>query len=248
MTRARSLAAVAALALGLGCAPSTARAAGDTSTELGLEAAIVAGTHVGADNPVPVSGVVPGALLEVAQHVGRFALAFEGIPTVAATSGTIGPFGRSSASLFLLNTRAIAELGAARRYRVGLGYQIVDLTNHNGSNGDRNAVRIASPIYAVGASLPFARGAIDLDADIDPNLRGVLHIFSRAGVAATDKPEAGAEIDYRAAYRWTRGATTYRAGVRGLSYHTRNLANGELVDRNVGAGATFDVRFALGGS
>lgn len=87
--------------------------------------AIVAGSHVGSENPVPVSGVVP----------------------------------------------------------FGFGFQLVNLRNVNGTNGDRTSVRIASPIYTV------------------------RHV---------------AKVDYR-------------AGVRGLSYHTCNTSNGELVDRNVGA-------------
>jgi len=242
--RCAVIAAAFALVFGRTCANATA--AGETSTDVGLEAALVAGSHVGSENPIPVSGVVPGALLEIAQHLGRFALALEGIPQVAASTGTIGPFGRSSASLSLVNAMAHADLGAARRYRAGFGFQLINLTNVNGTNGDRNSVRIASPIYAAGTTLPLPRGAVDVDVNVDPNLRGILHIFNRAGVASNDKPEAGAEIDYRAAYRWTRGAVTYRAGLRGLSYHTRNTGNVELVDRNVGAGATFDVRFALG--
>ena len=40
---------------------------------------------------------------------------------------------------------------------------------------------------------------------------------------------------------------TYLAGLRALSYHTRNTSTEDLVDRNVGGGATFTVRFALGG-
>ncbi len=222
-----------------------ARAA-ELSTDLGLTAAIVAGSHVGSENPIPVSGVVPGALLQIVQHVGRFSVGLEGVPQVAASTGSTGPFGRSSASLSLVNATGNVDLGSLRRYRIGFGFQLINLSNVNGFNGDRNSVRIASPIYAVGTTLPLARGAIDLDLNVDPNLRGILHIFTKDNVASPDKPEAGAEIDYRAAYRWTRGNATYRAGVRGLSYHTRNTSNGELVDRNVGAGVTFDARFALG--
>ena len=227
-------------------AMTAAARAADRSIDLGLTVAIVAGSHVGSANPIPVGGVVPGALFQIVQHGGRFSLGFEGVPQVAATTGSIGPFGRSSASLSLINTTVKYDLDAARRYRIGFGFQLVNLSNVNGSNGDRNSVRIASPIYAVGASVPLARGAIDLDLNVDPNLRGILHIFNAKNVALLDKPEAGAEVDYRAAYRWTRGNVTYRAGARGLSYHTRNTGNGELVDRNVGSGVTFDARFALG--
>ncbi len=246
MTALRSCAAPVAFALAVfGCAPANASAQG-TFTDVGLFTAIVAGSHVGSDNPIPVTGVVPGAALEIVQHVDRFSLALEGIPTVAASAGTLGPFGRSSASLSLLNATANVDLGAARRYRAGLGFQLVNLSNHNGSNGDRNTVRITSPIYAVGTSVPAARGFVDVDVNVDPNLSGILHIFNNAGIAQIPKPERGAEIDYRAAYRWRGGAVTYRAGVRGLCYHTRNTDNGELVDRNVGSGVSFDARFRLG--
>ncbi|GAC1444788.1 MAG: hypothetical protein NVS1B2_03500 [Vulcanimicrobiaceae bacterium] len=243
MTARRGVVAAVACALALGATSAPPAAA---STDVGLETAILAGSHVGSDNPIAVGGVVPGALLEVVQHVGRFALALEGIPRVTASTGTIGSFGRSSASLSLLNATANVELGAARRYRAGLGFQLVNLENVNGRNGDRNAVRITSPIYTVGTSVGLGRGALDVDVAVDPNLRGILHVANAAGVATTDKPEIGAEIDYRAAYRWTRGAVTYRAGVRGLSYHTRNARVGDLVDRNVGGGVTFDARVALG--
>ena len=234
------------VASALVAATTTLARAADRSTDFGLTAAVVAGSHVGSENPIPVSGVVPGALLQIVQHVGRFSLGLEGVPQVAASTGSTGPFGRSSASLSLVNAIANVDLDSARRYRVGFGFQLVNLSNVNGTNGDRNNVRIASPIYAFGTSLPLARGAIDLDVNVDPNLRGILHIFTKNNVASRDKPEAGAEVDYRTAYRWTRGNITYRAGVRGLSYHTRNTSNGELVDRNVGAGVTFDARVALG--
>ena len=241
-------AALAALGLvfAVSCTRASASAASTTATDVGLFTAIVAGQHVGSDNPIPVDGVVPGAALEIVQHLNRFSLALEGIPTVAASAGTIGAFGRSSASLSLLNATANVHLGASRRYRAGLGFQLVNLANRNGSNGDRNTVRITSPIYTVGTSLPTSRGFVDIDLNVDPNLRGILHIVDNLGVAQVSKPERGAEVDYRAAYRWTRGDLTYRAGIRGLSYHTRNTSNGELVDRNVGAGVSFDVRLRLG--
>ena len=244
MTRARRTTCFVAIALV--AATTTFASAAELSTDLGLTAGVFAGSHVGSENPIPVSGVVPGALLHIVQHVGRFSARFEGVPQIAASTGSTGPFGRSSASLSLVDATANIDLDSARRYRVGFGFQLVNLSNVNGTNGDRNSVRIASPIYAVGTSLPLARGAIDLDLNVDPNLRGILHIFTKDNVASLDKPEAGAEVDYRAAYRWTRGKVTYRAGMRGLSYHTRNTRNGELVDRNVGAGVTFDARFALG--
>jgi len=239
--RLRRIVACAAGTMFATCLPAGAE------TDVGLFTAVVAGSHAGSENPIAVTGVVPGAALEVVQHAGRFSLALEGIPTVAASAGGTGRFGRSSASLSLLNATANVELDPRRRFHIGTGFQLVNLSNRNGNNGDRNTVRIVSPIYTAGTSLPLARGAVDLDVNVDPDLRGILHIFHNDGSPGIDKPEAGAEIDYRAAYRWSRGDVTYRAGVRGLSYHTRNTTNGELVDRNVGAGVSFDARFALGG-
>jgi hypothetical protein len=230
----------------LGLAPAAARGA-DLGVDAGALAAILSGTHVGSDNPYPVAGVVPGAALEIVAHADRVRLHLEGIPTVAAAGSATGAFGRSSASLSLLNATLLVDVDRQRRFRLGGGYQIVNLANTNGVNGDRNRVRIASPIYAAGATLPLPAGHfVDLDVMVDPNLRGVLNVYDVRGVAYTNKPERGAEVDYAAAYGWRRGDVTYRLGARALSYHTRNLDNGELVDRNVGGGATFDVRFALG--
>jgi hypothetical protein len=227
------------------CAALPARA--DTQTEVGILAALVAGTHVGSDNPVPVSGVVPGAALEVTQHVDRFRLHLEGIPTVAASGTGSGPYGTSSASLDLLNTTIMAGIDAHDRVRIGAGYQLVNLTNKNGNNGDRNDVRIASPIYAAGADLPLPSDHfVELNLMVDPNLRGTLLVFNYLGVARTNKPEQGAEVDYAGAYGWRRGNVEYLIGGRGLSYHTRNVSLGELVDRNVGGGVTFEVRFLTG--
>lgn len=243
--------AVTALArAGLACAAfalsiaSAARA--DDGTEVGLFTALVAGTHVGSDNPTPVSGVIPGAALEVTQHLDRFRLHLEGIPTVGATGTNRGEFGSSSASLDLLNATALVDLDRNARFRVGAGFQLVNLTNKNGNNGDRNDVRIASPIYAAAADLPLARAHfVELNLMVDPNLRGVLDVFNDLGQSRPNKPEQGAEVDYSAAYGWRRGNVEYLVGGRGLDYHTRNTDNGELVDRNVGGGATFEVRFLL---
>jgi hypothetical protein len=225
---------------------ATVPAWADDRTEVGLLTALVAGTHVGSDNPAPVSGVIPGAALEVTQHADRFRLHLEGIPTVAATGSNRGPFGSSSASLDLLNATALVDLDPNARFRVGAGFQLVNLTNKNGNNGDRNDVRIASPIYAAGADLPLPKAHfVELNLMVDPNLRGVLDVFNDIGEARPNKPEHGAEVDYSAAYGWRRGNVEYLLGGRGLSYHTRNTDNGELVDRNVGGGATFEVRFLL---
>jgi hypothetical protein len=245
MKRRRSALACASLALALAAA-APAPACADDSTEVGLFTALVAGTHVGSDNPAPVSGVIPGAALEVTQHLDRFRLHLEGIPTVGATGTNRGAFGSSSASLDLLNATAMVDLDRNARFRVGAGFQLVNLTNKNGSNGDRNDVRITSPIYAAGADLPLPRAHfVELNLLVDPNLRGVLDVFNSFGQARPNKPEQGAEVDYSAAYGWRRGNVEYLIGGRGLDYHTRNTDTGELVDRNVGGGATFEVRFLL---
>ena len=253
MNRTCVLLAVAATIATL---PAPARAEGSPfGTDVGLLTALVAGSHVGSDNPVPVSGVIPGALLEFTQHADRVRLHLEGIPTIAATGTNQGPFGHSSASLDLFNGTLMIDVDGARRLRVGGGVQIVNLANKNGTNGDRNDVRIASPIYAAGATLPLPKGRfVDLNLMVDPTLRGTLLVYNYRGQAQRtntgavqgNRPEAGAEVDYAAAYGWRRGNVVYLLGGRGLSYHTRNTNNGELVDRNVGGGATFEVRFLTG--
>ena len=236
-----ALAAAAALAV----VPVAARA--DSSTEVGIFAAVVAGQHVGSDNPVPVSGVVPGAALEIEQRVDRFRLHLEGIPNVAASGSNSGPYGHSSASLDLLNAVALVDIDKNRRVGIGTGVQLVNLSNKNGDNGDVNTVRITSPIYALALRFPTAaHTGFETNVMVDPNLRGVLDIYNHLGEAQVNKPEQGAEIDYAADYTWERGRFVYRAGFRGLSYHTRNIDNGELVDRNVGAGITFDARYRFG--
>ncbi len=231
----------ASLALEL-AASGTARA--DTSTDVGLFTAVVGGTHVGFGNPVPTSGVVPGAALEVTERVDRVRLHLEGIPTVAASGSGSGPFGRSSASLTLVNATALVDLDARHVVRVGAGYQLIDLTNKNGNNGDRNDVRIASPIYAVAADVPLRRNRfIESQVLLEPNLRGPLLVFGYTGVSRPSEPEVGAEVDYAAAYGWNTRRFSYLAGVRGLSYHTRNASSSALVDRNTGIGVTFEARY-----
>jgi hypothetical protein len=245
MTFARRVVAVLWFACGPVFAPIAARA--DVTGEAGIFTAVIAGQHVGSDNPVPVSGVVPGAAIEALLQDDRFRFHLEGIPTVAATGSNVGAFGHSSASLDVLNTTALVDVDKNRRIGIGAGFQLVNLTNKNGDNGDVNDVRIASPIYALALNLPVGeRRGFETNLMIDPNLRGTLLIYNYLGVAQPNKPEQGAEIDYAADYRIERGNLVYRFGFRGLSYHTRNLDNGELVDRNVGAGITFDARYRFG--
>jgi len=238
-----------ALALGWPFAAAPALADSTMQTDVGALAAIGGGTHVGSENPVPVSGVAGGALLEVTQHFDRVRLHFEGIPTVGVTGSNSGPFGHSSASLDLLNSTVMVDVDSQHRLRVGGGVQLINLTSNNGSNGDINRVRITTPIYAAGATLPMPSNVM-----VDPNLKGTLLVYNYLGQAHTNdlgqnvgnKPESGAEVDYSGAYGVRRGDFEMLLGARGLSYHTRNVTSGELVDRNVGGVATFEVRWLLG--
>ena len=216
-------------------------------TDVGALAALLTGTHVGEENPGPVSGVIPGGLLEATQRWGRLRIHLEGFPEVSARASSAGNFGTSSAKLGLLNSTVLYDLDRNHRFRVGLGFQLIDLRSYNGNNGDVDQARVTSPIYAVGATLPTARNQfVELNLLVDPNIRGILRVFPANLPQAPDEPEAGAEVDYSAAYGWRHGSVAYLLGARGLSYHTRNVNTGELVDRNVGGGITFEVRFAFG--
>ena len=244
--RVACIALAGAVASAVAGAAAPARA-DDTSTDVGALAAVVAGQHVGFGN-APLSGVVPGAALEITQHVDRLRLHLEGIPTVSATGiDSRGPFGNSSASLSLLNSTLLVGVDPHGYVRVGAGYQFVTLTNKDGTDGERNAVRIASPIYALAGTIPLRRHRfIETQLLVDPNLHGDLLVYDNLGNAGTNEPEQGAEIDYSAAYGWETAHVTYLAGVRGLSYHTKNANTGALVDRNVGGGVTFEARFHFG--
>ncbi len=224
-------------------------ACADTSTDVGAFAAVLAGEHVGFANPVPDSGVIPGAALEVTQHFDRVRIHLEGIPTVAATGSSSGYFGTSSASLSLLNSTVMVDVDRHRFFRIGAGYQLINLTNKNGDNGDRNDVRIASPIYAAACTLPVrANHFVEAQLLLEPNLRGNLLVFDHFGVSHPSEPEQGAEVDYSASYGVNAKRATYLVGVRGLSYHTKNVNTGGLVDRNIGGGVTLEARFHFGKS
>ncbi len=237
----------APLALAAAAAFCAANAPARAETDLGVEAAVLAGTHVGADNPQPVSGVVPGALLEASQIFPRWRIHLEGFPQVNLSAPSAGSLGTSNASLSLLNAEVQVDLDPHHRFRLGAGYQVVNLSNYNGNNGDRDQSRVTSPLFTGVADLPAGAGrSVELTLTAAPNVQGILHIFQSDGVPRTAKPEQGAEIDYGASYAWHYPGATYLLGFRGLSYHTRNTANGELVDRNVGAGLTFEARFRFG--
>jgi len=240
-SRGGSIAAGLLAAFLLSAAPARAE------TDIGLLAALLGGSHVGADNPAPVSGLVPGALLEASQIFPYGRIHLEGIPQVGASASASGPAGVSSATLSLLNAEALVNLDPHARFRLGAGVQIVNLTNYNGNNGDRDSSRVTSPLFTGVADLPVARGRyVELALQAAPNVRGILYIVTATGTPRTPKPEQGAEIDYSAAYAWVHPGATYLLGFRGLSYHTRNTDNGELVDSIVGGGLTFEARFRFG--
>ena len=151
-------------------------------------------------------------------------------------------------TLDLLNATALYEIDPHERIFVGYGFQLINLSSHNGTNGDLNASRVTSATYALQAALPIAqRSALEVNVNVDPDLHGLVHVFDYTDTAHPDKPEAGAEVDYGADYRWERGNWVYRAGFRALSYHTMDTNLGSLLDRNVGAGLTFDIRYRFGG-
>jgi hypothetical protein len=243
----RLAAAIAAIALAAMTILCAVRAPAAAETDLGVLAALLAGTHFGSDNPGPVSGFVPGALLEASQIWPRARIHLEGFPQIGATAPSTGVAGTSSATLSLLNAEAQVDLDKRHRFRLGAGFQVVNLSNFNGNNGDRNYARVTSPLFTAVADLPAGRErSVEMTLTGAPNVRGILHVFAAAGTSRTPKPEQGGEVDYSAAYAWHFPGATYLLGFRGLSYHTRNTDNGELVDSNVGAGVTFEARFRFG--
>ena len=239
----------ALVAFVLVCALS-APALADSETDIGALAAAAYGQHVGAGNPTPVNGVAPAALLEVTQYINNLQLHVEGIPTITATGvGAAGPFGRSSATISLLDTLLMVNVDPNRRFRLGGGVQFINLRNFNGNDGSTNSAHLANVIYAAGSTLPLPNHHfIELTTYVLPNVRTNLAVFNAAGVAQPNEPEQGAEIYYNAAYGWTRGRSTMLLGIAGLNYHTRNTNDGSLVDRNVGGALTFEYRYRLGGA
>lgn len=228
------------------CVATTTPALADTSTDLGVMAALVGGQHVGEGNP-PVSGVFPAAILEFTQRVNSVRLHLEGIPTVTVTGLGSGPYGTSSATLGVLNATLMVDLDRHHRYRIGGGTQIINLSNVNGNNGELNYAHLALALYAAGATLPLPNGHfIELNLNLIPNVRTNLGEVGRDGIALPSQQEQGAEVDYAAAYGWQRGHFVYLVGIRGLSYHTRDATTGALIDRNVGGAATFEFRYHFG--
>ncbi|MGA3038513.1 MAG: hypothetical protein ABSE64_13625 [Vulcanimicrobiaceae bacterium] len=228
---------------------TTAPALADSETDIGALAAVAYGQHVGAGNPTPVNGVAPAALIEATQYINNIELHVEGVPSITATGvGASGPFGRSSATISLLDALLMVNVDPSRRFRLGVGSQWINLRNFNGNDGSTNNAHLTNIIYAAGSTLPLpSHHFIELTTYVLPNVRTNLSVFDAAGVAQPTEPEQGAEIYYTASYGWTHARTTMLLGVAGLNYHTRNTNNGSLVDRNVGGAVTFEYRYRLGG-
>src|SRR6202790_711452 len=124
-------------------------------TDVGVLGAIVAGSHVGQDNPTPVSGVVPGALLEFTQRWQGFRVHLEGVPQISVAGTNSGAaFGRSTASLSILNATALVDLDPHHRIRAGAGFQLINLRTFNGNNGDTNYARATPARYKPAPTLP----------------------------------------------------------------------------------------------
>ena len=104
---------------------------------------------------------------------------------------------RSIAHVCAFATATLATAGTARADdSTECGYQLVTLTNKHGDNGDRNDVRIASPIYAFASMLPVAANHFaEAQLLVDPNLRGTLSVFDRLGRSHPNEPEQGADVD-----------------------------------------------------
>jgi len=227
---------------------AVAPAFADSETDVGALAAVAYGQHVGAGNPTPVNGIAPAALIEATQYINNIQLHVEGIPSITATGvGSGGPFGRSSATISLVDALLMVNVDPSRRFRLGAGTQFINLHNFNGNDGSTNSAHLANVIYAAGSTLPLSNHHfVELTTYVLPNVRTNLAVFNAGGAPQPTEPEQGAEIYYNAAYGWTRGRSTMLLGFAGLSYHTRNTNNGSLVDRNVGGALTFEYRYRFG--
>src|SRR6202140_1583844 len=140
------LALALALFLMLGCGAARAE------TDVGVLGAIVAGSHVGQDNPTPVSGVVPAALLEVTQRWQGFRVHLEGVPQISVAGTNSGAaFGRSTASLSILNATALVDLDPHHRIRAGAGFQLINLRNFNANTAHATYARATSLLYELTA-------------------------------------------------------------------------------------------------
>jgi len=220
--------------------PSRPVAAGEV--DVGGQALAITGTHTGLFGDT-LHGLVPGALVEVEARAGRAGIRLETLPVaVTVPAGGRGSFGASNIGLALFNGEFTGDLIRGGALRVGLGGQIVDLRNYDGTNGERESARASGVSYVVGSDVPVGRGrAIYARLSLIPNVRARLLRFLDGGVALAPVSEVGAETDASLGYEWTSPSVRYRAGFRGLNYSTRDAARGSLVDRNVGGGVFINV-------
>ena len=236
----------ALLALVIVLALTSAPALADSATDVGVLGAVAVGQHVGEGNPVPTNGVVPAALFEFTQHLNSVRLHIDAIPQVSLSGLSTGAYGRSSASASLLDAILMTDFGSHERFRLGAGAQVVNLSNYSGQNGETNSGRASGWLYSAASTLPLrSNHFVELQLYLVPNIRSNLQVFFQ-GVQQPTEPEQGAEVYYSAAYGWTRGRNTWLLGLSGLSYHTRNTDDGQLVDRNVGGAVTFEWRYRVG--
>ena len=130
--------------------------AASAETDLGVLAALVAGTHVGAGNPQPDSGVA-GVRCSRRRSVGTAsASTWKAFRKSALSGSSTGQYGRSSATLSIFNGTAQVAVDPKQMFRVGLGFQVVNLNNYNGVNGNRD--QFARDLAALRRHRPFTRG------------------------------------------------------------------------------------------
>jgi len=233
VTRPSIMAASVAIALML--VTSCPVAAGEV--DVGGQALAITGTHTGLFGDT-LHGVVPGALVEVEAHAGLAGIRLETLPVaITVPAGGRGRYGASNIGLALFNGELTGDVIRGGALRVGIGGQIVDLRNYDGTNGERESARASGVSFIVVSDVPVGRGrAIYARLSLIPNVRAQLLRFPVGNVAAlAPVSEVGAETDASLGYEWTSPSVRYRAGFRGLNYSTRDAARGSLVDRNVGA-------------
>lgn len=167
--------------------------------DVGGQALAITGTHTGLFGDT-LHGAVPGALVEVEAHAGRAGIRLETLPVaVTVPAGGRGSFGASNIGLALFNGELTGDVIRGGALRVGIGGQIVDLRNYDGTNGERESARASGVSYVVASDVPVGRGrAIYARLSLIPNVRAQLLRF--AGGAAALAPVS--ESERRRTRRW----------------------------------------------
>lgn len=240
-------AAVVAAAILIALAPFAPRPVVADEVDVGGQALAITGTHTGLFGDT-LHGAVPGALVEVEAHAGRAGIRLETLPVaVTVPAGGRGSFGASNIGLALFNGELTGDVIRGGALRVGIGGQIVDLRNDDGTNGERESARASGVSYVVASDVPVGRGrAIYARLSLIPNVRAQLLRFAGGAAALAPISEVGAETDASLGYEWTSPSVRYHFGIRGLNYSTRDAARGSLVDRNVGGGIFLEAQKRLG--